>query len=51
MGNLPGNLDLGGKGVCFFHPEPPNIMPGVGLLSFSKTLLKAYREAVIDPVT
>ena len=34
----------------YFHLEPPNILLGVGLHTFSKPLLKAYREAVIDPV-
>jgi hypothetical protein len=34
----------------YFHLEPPNIMLGVGIHTFSKTLLKAYREAVVDPV-
>ena len=34
----------------YFHLEPPTIMHAVGLLTFSKTLLKAYRDAVVDPV-
>jgi uncharacterized protein (TIGR02453 family) len=34
----------------YFHLEPPNIMLGVGLHTFSKNLLKAYRDAVVDPV-
>lgn len=34
----------------YFHLEPPNIMLGVGLHTFSKTLLQAYRKAVVDPV-
>lgn len=44
-----------GKGVKFenpgyyFHLEPGNIMLGVGLHNFSKPLLKAYRDAVVDP--
>lgn len=33
----------------YFHMEPANIMLGVGLHSFSKPLLKAYRDAVVDP--
>jgi uncharacterized protein (TIGR02453 family) len=35
----------------YFHLEPPNIMLGVGIHTFSKDLLKAYREAVVDPVS
>ena len=34
----------------YFHLEPPNILLGVGIHMFSKDLLKAYREAVVDPV-
>lgn len=34
----------------YFHLEPPNILLGVGLHTFSKEILKAYREAVVDPV-
>ena len=34
----------------YFHLEPPNILLGVGIHIFSKNLLKAYREAVVDPV-
>ena len=34
----------------YFHLEPPNILLGVGIHMFSKNLLKAYREAVVDPV-
>ena len=33
----------------YFHLEPGNIMVGVGIHGFSKPLLKAYREAVVDP--
>jgi uncharacterized protein (TIGR02453 family) len=33
----------------YFHMEPGNVMLGVGLHSFSKPLLKAYRDAVIHP--
>ena len=32
----------------YFHLEPGNIMLGVGIHGFSKPLLKAYREAVIN---
>lgn len=35
----------------YFHLEPPNILLGVGIHMFSKDLLNAYREAVVDPVT
>jgi uncharacterized protein (TIGR02453 family) len=35
----------------YFHLEPPNMMLGVGIHSFSKGILQACREAVIDPVT
>jgi uncharacterized protein (TIGR02453 family) len=34
----------------YFHLELPNIMLGVGMHTFSKSLLKAYRDAVVDPV-
>jgi uncharacterized protein (TIGR02453 family) len=34
----------------YFHLEPPNILLGVGIHLFSKDMLKAYREAVVDPV-
>jgi uncharacterized protein (TIGR02453 family) len=33
----------------YFHLEPPNILLGVGIHTFSKELLKAYRESVVDP--
>ena len=33
----------------YFHLEPGNVMLGVGLHSFSKPLLKAYRDAVVHP--
>jgi uncharacterized protein (TIGR02453 family) len=33
----------------YFHFEPGNLMVGVGIHSFSKPLLKAYRKAVVDP--
>jgi hypothetical protein len=32
----------------YFHLEPPNILLGVGMHTFSKELLKAYRDAVVD---
>jgi uncharacterized protein (TIGR02453 family) len=35
----------------YFHLEPPNILIGVGIHNFSKELLKAYRDAVVDPDT
>jgi len=35
----------------YFHPEPSSIMLGAGLHTFSKNLLGAYREAMVDPVT
>ena len=35
----------------YFHLEPPNMMVGVGIHTFSKDLLKAYREAVVDQVS
>jgi uncharacterized protein (DUF2461 family) len=33
----------------YFHLEPPNLMLGIGIHKFSKSILKAYRLAVIDP--
>jgi len=33
----------------YFHLEPPNLMLGTGIHRFSKTLLKAYRDSVVDP--
>jgi uncharacterized protein (TIGR02453 family) len=33
----------------YFHLEAGNLMLGAGIYSFSKPLLKAYRDAVIDP--
>jgi uncharacterized protein (TIGR02453 family) len=33
----------------YFHLEPPNLMLGVGMHCFSKPMLTAYREAVVDP--
>ncbi len=33
----------------YFHLDPDNLMVGVGLYSFAKPILKAYREAVVDP--
>ena len=33
----------------YFHLEPGNIMLGVGIHVFSKPLLKAYRDAVVNP--
>jgi uncharacterized protein (TIGR02453 family) len=33
----------------YFHLEPDNLMLGVGIHKFSKPLLKAYRDSVIDP--
>lgn len=32
----------------YFHLEPPEIMLGVGIHCFSKGLLSAFREAVVD---
>ena len=34
----------------YFHLESPNLMMVVGIHIFSKDLLQAYRDAVIDPV-
>ena len=34
----------------YFHLDPPNLMLGVGIHQFSKTLLKAYRDSVVNPV-
>jgi uncharacterized protein (TIGR02453 family) len=45
---------VGGRGGKFenpgyyFHLEADNLMLGVGIHGFSKPLLKAYREAVVD---
>ena len=33
----------------YFHLEPPNMMVGAGIHIFSKDLLQAYRDAVVDP--
>ncbi len=33
----------------YFHLEPGNLMLGVGIHTFSKPLLKAYRDAVVNP--
>ena len=33
----------------YFHLEPGNLMLGAGIHGFSKPLLKAYRDAVINP--
>lgn len=33
----------------YFHLEPGNLMLGAGIHGFSKPLLKAYRDAVVDP--
>ncbi|MCJ7703061.1 MAG: DUF2461 domain-containing protein [Anaerolineales bacterium] len=33
----------------YFHLEPGNLMLGVGIHTFSKPLLQAYREAVVSP--
>ena len=33
----------------YFHLEPPNIMVSAGIHTFSKDLLKAYRDAVVHP--
>ncbi len=33
----------------YFHLDADNLMLGVGLYSFAKPILKAYREAVVDP--
>ncbi|MBC8505181.1 MAG: DUF2461 domain-containing protein [Anaerolineales bacterium] len=33
----------------YFHLDVDNLMLGVGLHSFSKPILKAYRDAVVDP--
>ena len=35
----------------YLHLEPPNLMLGVGIHTFSKDLLQAYRDAVVDPVS
>ena len=32
----------------YFHLEPPNMMVGAGIHIFSKDLLQAYRDAVVD---
>jgi uncharacterized protein (TIGR02453 family) len=33
----------------YFHLQPPMLMLGVGIHSFSKRLLEVYRDAVVDP--
>jgi len=33
----------------YFHLDTDNLMLGVGLYSFAKPILKAYRDAVVDP--
>ena len=33
----------------YFHVEPKNLMLGVGIHAFTKPLLKAYRDAVVEP--
>ena len=33
----------------YFQLEPPNLMLGIGIHTFSKTLLKTYRDSVVDP--
>jgi len=33
----------------YFHLEPPNLMLGTGIHTFSKTQLKTYRDSVVDP--
>jgi uncharacterized protein (TIGR02453 family) len=33
----------------YFHLEPPNLMLGTGIYGFSKPLLTAYRDSVVDP--
>ena len=33
----------------YFHLEPGNLMLGVGIHGFSKSLLKVYRDAVVNP--
>jgi uncharacterized protein (TIGR02453 family) len=33
----------------YFHLEPGNVMLGVGIHGFSKPLLKAYRDSVVNP--
>jgi len=33
----------------YFHLEPGNLMLGAGIHGFSKPILKAYRDAVVDP--
>lgn len=32
----------------YFHLEPPDLMLGVGMYSFSKSLLNVYRKSVVD---
>jgi uncharacterized protein (TIGR02453 family) len=32
----------------YFHLEPPNLLMGSGMYMFSKSILKTYRESVID---
>ncbi len=33
----------------YFHLDPDNLMLGVGLYSFAKPIIKAYRDAAVDP--
>ena len=33
----------------YFHIDPDNLMLGVGLHTFAKPILKAYRDAAVDP--
>jgi uncharacterized protein (TIGR02453 family) len=43
----------GAKMECpgfYFHLEPPNLMLGGGIHSFSKPLLEEYRKSVVHPV-
>jgi len=34
----------------YFHLEPPNLMLGIGLYMFPKTLIEEYRQSVVHPV-
>jgi uncharacterized protein (TIGR02453 family) len=34
----------------YFHVEPPNLMLGVGIHIFPDSIIKPYRDAVVDPV-
>ncbi len=34
----------------YFHLEPPNLMLGVGVYIFPKSMLKLYRDSVVHPV-